>query len=147
MPHDTDLDEAVDAAMYYEMQQRAEKAEAELEIATQALHEQMDLYTKDVDALRAKLAVANGVLSMAVQRLGGLVEGKPTARINFLQRIDALREIENTLLWYAKRLRHLPGNHRQPKTKAEWKELIELFQDAGERATKALGQHYQEKSP
>ena len=35
------------------------------------------------------------VLSMAVSRLGGNVEGKPTHRMNFLQRIDALRSIEH----------------------------------------------------
>ena len=31
-----------------------------------------------------------GILSMAVDRLGGLVEGAPTSRHNFLQRIDQL---------------------------------------------------------
>lgn len=34
------------------------------------------------------------VLYMTVARLGGLVEGMPTARLNFLQRIDELRTIE-----------------------------------------------------
>lgn len=33
-------------------------------------------------------------LYMTVARLGGTVEGYPTARLNFLQRIDELREIE-----------------------------------------------------
>jgi hypothetical protein len=36
----------------------------------------------------------NAQLHMAVARLGGLVEGNPTGRHNFLQRIDALIEIE-----------------------------------------------------
>ena len=36
----------------------------------------------------------DAVLSMTVSRLGGLVEGRPTARLNFLQRVDELREIE-----------------------------------------------------
>ena len=35
-----------------------------------------------------------GVLFAAIARLGGLVDGHPTDRINFLQRIDELREIE-----------------------------------------------------
>ncbi|HMQ23197.1 MAG TPA: hypothetical protein PKE00_11945 [Planctomycetota bacterium] len=33
-------------------------------------------------------------LAMTVARLGGFVEEKPTARHNFLQRIDELRQIE-----------------------------------------------------
>jgi hypothetical protein len=40
------------------------------------------------------VAAVQGVLAMAVQRLGGTVEGQPTSRVNFLQRIDELREIE-----------------------------------------------------
>jgi|GEM_PF-6209732 len=40
-------------------------------------------------------AAAEGTLHMAVARLGGTVEGCPTHRINFLQRIDELRAIEN----------------------------------------------------
>ena len=35
-----------------------------------------------------------GILFMTVARLGGKVEGRPTHRGNFLQRIDALRGIE-----------------------------------------------------
>ncbi len=34
------------------------------------------------------------VHSMTVARLGGTVEGNPTAKHNFLQRVDELREIE-----------------------------------------------------
>jgi hypothetical protein len=37
---------------------------------------------------------SEGVLAMTVDRLGGMVEGRPTERVNFLQRIDELREIE-----------------------------------------------------
>jgi hypothetical protein len=44
----------------------------------------------------AAVTSAEGVLSMAVARLGGLVEGRPTARHNFLQRIDELRQLENS---------------------------------------------------
>lgn len=39
---------------------------------------------------------AESVIAMAIARLGGTVEGSPTARHNFLQRIDELREIELT---------------------------------------------------
>lgn len=39
-------------------------------------------------------AHAEGVLTMTVARLGGIVEGRPTERVNFLQRIDELRQIE-----------------------------------------------------
>lgn len=42
----------------------------------------------------AELMEIRAMLTMAVARLGGIVEGAPTHRINFLQRIDALREIE-----------------------------------------------------
>jgi len=38
---------------------------------------------------------SEGTLVMAVARLGGTVEGHPTHRLDFLQRIDALRVIEN----------------------------------------------------
>ena len=37
---------------------------------------------------------SEATLAMAVARLGGEVEGAPTHRINFLQRIDALRRVE-----------------------------------------------------
>lgn len=40
---------------------------------------------------------SEGVLSMAVYRLGGLVEGRPTERVNFLQRIDELVAAEADL--------------------------------------------------
>ena len=51
---------------------------------------------------------------------------------------QAVRDLIDDLAWYERRLRHLPGNHRQPKNKTEWIELIELFQDAGKRARDAL---------
>jgi hypothetical protein len=46
---------------------------------------------KEADLLRD---CSEGVLHMAVARLGGKVEGRPTERVNFLQRIDELRRIE-----------------------------------------------------
>lgn len=47
-----------------------------------------------VQALELDLSCRESTLHMAVARLGGTVEGHPTARLNFLQRIDELREIE-----------------------------------------------------
>lgn len=42
-----------------------------------------------------ELAMSDAVISMAVARLGGAVEGSPTVRLNFLQRIDELVRIES----------------------------------------------------
>ena len=47
--------------------------------------------------LRLELDGEVAVLAMTVSRLGGLVEGRPTLRLNFLQRVDELREIERKL--------------------------------------------------
>lgn len=47
-----------------------------------------------IDRLDGSLAAERATLAMTVARLGGTVEGHPTRRINFLQRIDELREIE-----------------------------------------------------
>lgn len=38
-------------------------------------------------------------LHMTVARLGGKVEGRPTERLNFLQRVDELRAIEHCARW------------------------------------------------
>lgn len=46
---------------------------------------------------QAELEMERGVLAMTVARLGGTVEGHPTHRINFLQRIDELRDLEARL--------------------------------------------------
>jgi hypothetical protein len=45
-----------------------------------------------------RLAMRDGQIAMTVHRLGGTVEGAPTHAGNFLQRIDALREIERAAL-------------------------------------------------
>jgi hypothetical protein len=59
---------------------------------------------REIARLRTKSAAAvlqrqccEATLSMAVARLGGEVEGAPTHRGNFLQRVDELREIEASL--------------------------------------------------
>jgi NTP pyrophosphatase (non-canonical NTP hydrolase) len=49
---------------------------------------------RERDEARLAHQCSEAVLSMAVSRLGGLVEGQPTQRINFLQRIDALVVVE-----------------------------------------------------
>ena len=48
----------------------------------------------EVERLRLKVDSEGAVLAMTVARLGGMVEGHPTARLNFLQRVDELRGIE-----------------------------------------------------
>jgi hypothetical protein len=48
----------------------------------------------EVDRLREENARLTSTLAMTVGRLGGKVEGHETARHNFLQRIDALRLME-----------------------------------------------------
>lgn len=47
-----------------------------------------------VAELEVEVAAKEATIHMAVARLGGEVEGAPTHRINFLQRIDELRGIE-----------------------------------------------------
>lgn len=46
------------------------------------------------DEARIDRDTAEATLATAVSRLGGFVEGHPTHRLNFLQRIEELREIE-----------------------------------------------------
>lgn len=55
----------------------------------------------EIEDLKARLAEAeqtiaarDGVLAMTVARLGGMVEGRPTERVNFLQRVDQLVAME-----------------------------------------------------
>ncbi len=54
-------------------------------------------HTWTIKRARLRIASTDAVLVMAVARLGGTVEGRPTIRLNFLQRIDELREIERRL--------------------------------------------------
>ena len=74
------------------------EARAEDKLASSVINKQIDVN----QGLRAELAEArlkvgseSVVLAMTVDRLGGIVEGHPTARLNFLQRVDELREIEH----------------------------------------------------
>ena len=52
---------------------------------------------RQVDEARLKIDMLDATLHMAVARLGGIVEGNPTGRHNFLQRIDELRVKEDEL--------------------------------------------------
>ena len=58
------------------------------------LRGQLAQVTKERDEARLAHQCSEGVLAMTVHRLGGRVEHGPTGRHNFLQRVDALREIE-----------------------------------------------------
>lgn len=49
------------------------------------------------DRLKEELDMERTCIRMAVLRLGGMVEGAPTHRLNFLQRIDALVTAERSL--------------------------------------------------
>lgn len=51
-------------------------------------------HVAEIERLRLALDCELGVRHMTVARLAGKVEGRPTHTGNFLQRIDALREIE-----------------------------------------------------
>ncbi len=51
-------------------------------------------------------AYYEGILAMVVRRLGGTVEGKPTERGNFLQRIDELRRIERDPMGHLNQYKH-----------------------------------------
>ena len=48
-----------------------------------------------LEEARIKIDSEGAVLAMTVDRLGGMVEGHITARLNFLQRVDELRDIEH----------------------------------------------------
>jgi hypothetical protein len=53
-------------------------------------------------ALKARVETQDSTLAMTVARLGGMVEGVPTQRVNFLQRVDELRNLELSLAGYLK---------------------------------------------
>lgn len=52
---------------------------------------------RELEQSRLNHQSSEATLAMAVARLGGEVEGAPTHRINFLQRIDQLRRVESAL--------------------------------------------------
>lgn len=61
----------------------------------QPVAEEMLRLAARVAELEVEVAAKEATIHMAVARLGGEVEGAPTHRINFLQRIDELRGIED----------------------------------------------------
>lgn len=68
----------------------------------EAAHEKAGAYValleERVREIEVERDAKESTISMAVARLGGTVEGHPTHRINFLQRIDALRRIEKRIV-------------------------------------------------
>lgn len=56
--------------------------------------ERLTYLRKQNERLTLKSQGDDAVLAMTVDRLGGEVEGRPTIRLNFLQRIDQLVEVE-----------------------------------------------------
>ena len=60
---------------------------------------------KEITHLRSRVSEyrlahegSEAVIHMAIARMGGLVEGRPTHRGNFLQRIDELMAMENRIV-------------------------------------------------
>lgn len=62
---------------------------------------------RELAEARATVEMRDGTLMMTVHRLEGMVEGRPTERVNFLQRIDELREKETTLFTLQRQVREL----------------------------------------
>lgn len=62
-----------------------------------SITEALDAIDREFAKLADPGADAEVVLYTVVMRLGGTVDGAPTARHNFLQRIDELRRLETQL--------------------------------------------------
>lgn len=120
------------------------------------LYDGAEALATQVRELEEAVAARDGVLRMAVARLGGEVDGHPTHRINFLQRIDALRAIEDRAAMEADESQEIieemsaalavaceenlvpcvdpcPG-HMGPKAKAVFKEALEKWREVEEDA-------------
>lgn len=70
---------------------------AAFESGSAALKEAQEVIKRlgaEKDAAQLEHECSEATLAMAVARLGGQVEGAPTHQINFLQRIDELRRVE-----------------------------------------------------
>lgn len=59
--------------------------------------DELDEVIAELEQSRLSHQSSEATLTMTVARLGGRVEGAPTHRINFLQRIDELRRVETAL--------------------------------------------------
>ena len=62
-----------------------------------AIARRLQLCWNGYAARKLQADTAEAVINMAVARLGGTVEGLPTHRLNFLQRIDELVRLESSL--------------------------------------------------
>lgn len=71
-------------------------------------HDVLEDFRKQLTEAARKIELQDGVLNMAVDRLGGIVEGRPTGRHNFLQRIDQLIAQEGRYRYW------LWANHGHP---------------------------------
>jgi len=71
-----------------------ERLAAQLESLTATVNATVPELRAALDAATLGIESRDAVLAMTVARLGGTVEGQPTHRKNFLQRVDELREIE-----------------------------------------------------
>lgn len=59
-----------------------------------AKEKELEKLRSERDAADLRVRMLESSISMTVARLGGEVEGRPTHRLNFLQRVDELRNIE-----------------------------------------------------
>jgi len=85
----------VDCKLAWQLVEAIEAENAKLREERDRLRVSLKGSELDVAEAQDECLGLESVLAMAVSRLGGNVEGKPTHRMNFLQRIDALRSIEH----------------------------------------------------
>lgn len=93
----TDRGRAPALAMIDALRERAETAERETEeylAAFSAARSTAYAMEQERDEARREHDAVEATLAMTVARLGGMVDGHSTHRVNFLQRIDELRAIE-----------------------------------------------------
>lgn len=65
-----------------------------LEFDPAEIVKRLALVWNDYERVKLALECRDATIRMACDRLGGLVEGRPTAPLNFLQRIDELVRLE-----------------------------------------------------
>lgn len=68
---------------------------------------------KDLRICQREIAALKGVVTATVIQLGGIVEGLPTGRHNFLQRIRELRHIEQRYLRLREHCQELVASWRR----------------------------------
>lgn len=117
------------------------KLRAEVDLMTRHAKEGWDLSHKrtrqwkeveaERDRLQAEVAALNGIISMTVARVGGVVEGNPAGKHNFLQRIDELRRIEAENARYKAALEEIQSLHPQTRTHDICREALLPAEDGG----------------